>query len=140
LGHRQEHFVRAGLEGVILAVLSVAEALKDLAGPASEVRASGGFAKSLLWRQMLADMLGQEVQIPRVTEASALGAAVMAMQGLGEIGDFSQLKEWIPIDERLEPNMRNNEVYRELFGLYERLTGQLTEHFAAITDFQQKWN
>jgi gluconokinase len=140
LGHRQEHFVRAGLEGVILAVLSVAEALKDLAGPASEVRASGGFAKSLLWRQMLADMLGQEVQIPRVTEASALGAAVMAMQGLGEIGDFSQLKEWIPIDERLEPNMRNNEVYRELFGLYERLTGQLTEQFAAITDFQQKWN
>lgn len=140
LGHRQEHFIRAGLEGVMLAVLSVVEALKDLAGPAREVRASGGFAKSPLWRQMLADMLDQEVQIPRVTEASALGAAVIALQGLGELGDWSQLKEWISIDERLEPNKQNAVVYRELFGLYEGLSGQLTEHFTAITQFQQKWN
>lgn len=139
LGHRQEHFIRAGLEGVMLAVLSVADSLKDLAGPAREVRASGGFTKSPLWRQMLADMLGQEIQIPRVTEASALGAAVIALQGLGEIGDWSQLKEWIPIDERLEPSMRNNEVYSELFGLYERLSGQLTEQFSAVTQFQKKW-
>ena len=43
LTHRQEHFVRAGLEGVMFGVLSVAQALKDLAGPAREVRASGGF-------------------------------------------------------------------------------------------------
>lgn len=140
LGHRQEHFIRAGLEGVMLAVLSVAEALKDFAGPAREVRASGGFSKSPLWKQMLADMLGQEVYIPRVTEASALGAAVMALQGLGDIGDWTQLKEWIPISESLQPNKQNTEVYRELFGLYELLSSQLTEHFTAVAQFQQKWS
>jgi gluconokinase len=139
LGHRQEHFLRAGLEGVMLAVLSVAEALKDLAGQAREVRASGGFAKSRLWLQMLADMLGQEVSVPRVTEASALGAAVIAMQGLGEMADWSHLKEWAPIAERIEPNLRNTDIYRELFGIYERLCGQLPEHFAAVSDFQKKY-
>jgi gluconokinase len=139
LGHRQEHFVRAGLEGTMLAVLSVAEALKDLAGPAREVRASGGFAKSPLWLQMLADMLGQEVQVPRITEASALGAALLAMQGLGEISDWSQVKEWTPIAQRLEPNLRNTEIYRDLFGIYERLCGQLPAHFSAVTDFQKKY-
>jgi gluconokinase len=140
LGHRQEHFVRAGLEGVMLAVLSVAEALKELAGPAREVRASGGFARSRLWVQMLADMLGQEVSVPRVTEASALGAAVIAMQGLGEMANWSRVKEWAPIAERLEPNRRNTNIYRELFGIYERLCGQLPEHFAAVSEFQKKYS
>jgi gluconokinase len=138
LGHRREHFVRAGLEGVMFAVLSVAEALKDLAGPAREVRASGGFAKSPLWLQMLADMLGQEVQVPRVTEASALGAAVLAMQGLGEMQDWSRIKEWTPIAHRVEPNLRDAELYRELFTVYEQLRGALPEHFASISAFQRK--
>lgn len=139
LGHRQEHFIRAGLEGVMLAVLSVADVLKELAGPAREVRASGGFAKSPLWRQMLADMLGQEVQVPRVTEASALGAAIIAMQGLGEIRDWSQAKEWMPIAERVEPNLRNTELYRELLNIYKGLLAQLPEHFSAIAEFQRKY-
>jgi len=138
LGHRREHFVRAGLEGVMLAVGSVAEALKDLAGPAAEVRASGGFAKSPLWRQMLADMLGQEVGIPRVTEASALGAAMIAMQGLGELADLGLAKQWAPIAERLQPDPERSGIYRELFGIYSRLRDQLPERFAELAAFQRK--
>jgi gluconokinase len=138
LEHRREHFVRAGLEGVMLGVLSVAEALKDLAGPAREVRASGGFARSPLWRQMLADMLGQEIRVPRVTEASALGAAVMALQGAGELAHWSEAKAWIPIEETLEPNLRVTETYRELLAMYTRLCGVLPESFAAMAEFQRK--
>ncbi len=138
LGHRGDHFVRAGLEGVMLAVLSVAEALKELAGPAREVRASGGFTKSPLWRQMLADMLGQPVIVPKVTEASALGAAVLAMQGLGLIGSWREAKAWVPADQVLEPNRRANEVYREVLGVYTRLCKKLPESFAEIAGLQRK--
>lgn len=138
LGHRGEHFVRAGLEGAMLAVLSVAEALKELAGPAREVRASGGFTRSPLWRQMLADMLGQPVVVPRVTEASALGAAVLAMQGAGVIGSWREVKAWVPADQVLEPNLRVNEVYREVFGVYERLCRKLPESFADVAGLQRK--
>ncbi|WP_256759582.1 gluconokinase [Cohnella sp. WQ 127256] len=137
LNHRQEHFVRAGLEGVMLAILSVAETLKDLAGPAREVRASGGFAKSPLWLQMLANMLGQEILVPRVTEASALGAAVLAMQGLGTIQDWREVKQWTPIVKRIEPNAQSVEIYRELFSIYGKLSSQLPEHFAAMAKFQR---
>ena len=138
LGHRGDHFVRAGLEGVMLAVLSVAEALKELAGPAREVRASGGFTKSPLWRQMLADMLGQPVIVPKVTEASALGAGVLAMQGLGLIGSWREAKAWVPADQVLEPNPRANEVYREVLGVYTRLCKKLPESFAEIAGLQRK--
>lgn len=140
LGHSSEHFVRAGLEGVMLAVLSVAEALKELAGPAREVRASGGFAKSPLWRQMLADMLGQPVIVPRVTEASALGAAVLAMQGLGHIGSWREIKAWVPAQETLEPNMRANAVYREVLDVYTRLCERLPKSFSEVVGLQRKLN
>ncbi|WP_372636843.1 gluconokinase [Cohnella sp.] len=138
LGHRGEHFVRAGLEGVLFAVLSVAEALRELVGPASEIRVSGGFAKSPLWLQMLADMLGQEVGVPRVTEASAFGAAMTALQGLGELADLSRAKEWAPIAQRLQPDSRRHGIYRELFGIYERTRDVLPERFAELAQFQRK--
>ncbi len=137
LAHRGEHFVRAGLEGVMLAVLSVAETLKELAGPAREVRASGGFAKSPLWRQMLADMLGQPVGVPQVTEASALGAAVLAMQGLGMLGSWREAKAWMPVRETLEPDSRANAVYRELFAVYTSLCAKLPESFADVARLQR---
>ncbi|MFD0674447.1 gluconokinase [Cohnella sp. GCM10027633] len=138
LSHRGEHFVRAGLEGVMLAVLSVAEVLKGLAGPAGEVRASGGFAKSPLWRQMLADMLGQPVVVPQVTEASALGAAVLAMQGLGLLGSWREAKAWLPVRETLVPDARANEVYREVLAVYSRLSEKLTESFADVARLQRR--
>lgn len=138
LSHRGEHFVRAGLEGVMLAVLSVAEALKELAGPAREVRASGGFAKSPLWRQMLADMLGQPVVVPKVTEASALGAAIMAMQGLGLLGSWREAKVWMPAMRTLEPDMRTNAVYREVLGVYARLCDKLPGAFADAARLQRE--
>lgn len=137
LAHRGEHFARAGLEGVMLAVLSVAETLKELAGPAREVRASGGFAKSPLWRQMLADMLGQPVRVPQVTEASALGAAVLAMQGLGLLGSWREAKAWMPIRETLEPDPRTNAVYREVLAVYTSLCAKLPESFGDVARLQR---
>lgn len=137
LSHRGEHFVRAGLEGVMLAVLSVTEVLKELAGPAREVRASGGFAKSPLWRQMLTDMLGQPVVVPQVTEASALGAAVVAMQGLGLLGSWREAKVWMPARETLEPDLQAHAAYREVLGVYTRLCEKLPESFADVARLQR---
>ncbi|MFG1799935.1 FGGY-family carbohydrate kinase [Micromonospora carbonacea] len=47
-----------------------------------EVRASGGFARSPLWRQMLADALGMPVRFPAGHEGSSFGAALLALAGL----------------------------------------------------------
>ncbi|MFP3325717.1 FGGY-family carbohydrate kinase, partial [Planococcus sp. SIMBA_160] len=58
LQHKREHFIRAVLEGVIMSLFSIGVALRDLTGSAKDVRASGGFARSPLWRQILADTMG----------------------------------------------------------------------------------
>ena len=57
-----------------MSVYSVALAIRDCTGPLTEIRVSGGFAKSAFWRQMLSDMMGKELLVPESHEASALGA------------------------------------------------------------------
>ena len=55
-----------------------------------EIRATGGFARSPLWRQMLADVLGMDVGFPAGHEGSSFGAALLGMQALGLLLHVSQ--------------------------------------------------
>ncbi|UZD73622.1 gluconokinase [Bacillus siamensis] len=138
LRHKREHFIRAVLEGVIMSVFSIGVALRDLAGPAKDVRASGGFARSPLWRQILSDTMGREVLVPESYEASALGAAVLALHSIGEMEQIEDVQDWIRISHRHEPNVKNSETYIELFYLYERLYDKLKDEFDVISEFQLK--
>lgn len=138
LHHKREHFIRAVLEGVVFGVFSVGVALRDLAGPAKDIRASGGFARSPLWRQILSDVMGRELMVPESHEASALGAAVLALYGIGEIDSLERVKDWIHISYRHEPNLDNTATYLELFDMYERVYHKLEGEFDIIAEFQRK--
>jgi gluconokinase len=137
LHHKREHFIRAVLEGVIMGVFSVGVALRDLAGPAKDIRASGGFARSAVWRQILSDMMGRELIVPESHEASAFGAAVLALYAIGQVDSLERIKEWIHITHRHEPNLRNTEIYMELYYMYERLYRKLESEFDIIAEFQR---
>jgi gluconokinase len=138
LHHKREHFIRAVMEGVCMSVFSVALAIRDLTGPLSEIRVSGGFAKSPFWRQMLADMMGKELLVPETHEASALGAAVLALYALGEIPSLETVKQWIRITSHHTPNEKHTSLYLELFYMYERLYHRLKDEFDVIASFQRK--
>ncbi|WP_027409680.1 gluconokinase [Anoxybacteroides tepidamans] len=140
LHHKREHFIRAVMEGVCMSVFSVALAIRDLTGPLSEIRVSGGFAKSRFWRQMLADMMGKELLVPKTHEASALGAAVLALYALGELPSFETVKQWIQIKSRHIPNENHTSLYLELFYMYERLYHRLKDEFDVMASFQRKYS
>ncbi|TMW71071.1 FGGY-family carbohydrate kinase [Alteribacter natronophilus] len=63
--------IRAGLEGVLYSVRDVGSALERLTGPPASLYASGGFARSPFWVQMLADIFGQDTLIPACHQSSA---------------------------------------------------------------------
>ncbi|BAD76226.1 gluconokinase [Geobacillus kaustophilus HTA426] len=138
LHHKREHFIRAVMEGVCFSILSVALAIRDATGPMSEIRVSGGFAKSPFWRQMLADMLGKPLIVPQTHEASALGAAAVALHALGELPSLEMVKPWIGTTARHEPNEAHTLIYAELFDLYARLYERLKEEFDVIAAFQRR--
>lgn len=139
LYHQKKHMIRAVLEGVVYRIHSVAEALQELAGPATEIRASGGFARSTFWRQMMADVLGTPVTVPDSIESSGLGAAQLGLYAMGEVQDFSGIHEWIQSNVRHEPDKQHYAVYQELTPIYQKVYHQLKDEFEAISSFQAKW-
>ncbi|WP_018110932.1 glycerol kinase GlpK [Thermus igniterrae] len=85
-GTGRAHLARAALEGVAFQVGEVALAMAEAAGvPLRELRVDGGMAANALFLQIQADLLGVPVLRPRVTETTALGAALMAGVGAGAL-------------------------------------------------------
>jgi gluconokinase len=72
-----------------------------------EVRATGGFALSELWRRLLTDALDLPVGFPTVDQGSAFGAALLGMQAVGLLPPgpdaLVDAAERIPLGETLRP-------------------------------------
>ena len=81
--HGVGHVVRALLEGVSLQLRLVLDSMREAGLAVHEVRATGGFARSAFWRQLLTDALGMPVGFPAVDQGSAYGAALLGQQGVG---------------------------------------------------------
>ncbi|HEX7598269.1 MAG TPA: xylulokinase, partial [Polyangia bacterium] len=82
--HTEGHMVRAVLEGVAFGLRDSFELMKQAGQKEiNQVRVSGGGARSLLWRQILADVFGAELVTVNTTEGAAYGAALLAGVGAG---------------------------------------------------------
>ena len=80
---------RAVLEGVAFGLRDSMELVKSAGlGNIRQVRLSGGGAKSPIWRQILADVLGQDLVTVNTTEGGAFGAALLAGVGAGIVAAF----------------------------------------------------
>ena len=80
-----------------------------------EIVFAGGASKGALWSQILADVTGCRVKIPKVTEATALGAAMAAGVGCGVYKDISHVTNELVVWERVyEPCMANKKIYDEI--------------------------
>jgi autoinducer 2 (AI-2) kinase len=86
-----------------------------------EIVFAGGASKGNLWSQIVADVTGCRVKIPKVTEATALGAAMAAGVGAGIYKDMvSAAKELVVWDEVYEPDLENKKVYDEIKIKFQR--------------------
>jgi gluconokinase len=137
LHHTKAHFTRAVMESILFAVYSISLALRDLAGTAQEIRASGGFARSQPWRQMMSDIFGYDVLIPEVYESSAFGAAVLGMYAVGAIAQLDDVETFIRIGDRHTPNLDLSKTYQHLFSIYERIYYNTQSEFKALAEFQR---
>ena len=80
-----------------------------------EIVFAGGASKGALWSQILADVTGYRVKIPKVTEATALGAAMAAGVGCGVYKNLVEAaKELVVWDKTYEPNVENKKIYDKI--------------------------
>ena len=135
-GHGHEHLIRAVLEGVIYQMHAVARSLESVVGEPREIRATGGFAQSNLWRQIMADIFGREISFPESYESSCWGAALLGMKALGAIDSLDTAKEMTNISTRQAPHQENLSVYKDLNGIFDRLYERLEPEFKALAEIQ----
>jgi gluconokinase len=135
--HHQEHMIRAVLEGVIFNLYSILPAVEALIGPTRTMKATGGFARSGLWRQLMADIFNREVVVPESFESSCLGAAVLALYALGRINSLNAIGGMVGAMHRHTPMTGNVAVYQQLLPIYLAIPTKLEAEYRAIAAFQR---
>ncbi|MGB3293401.1 MAG: gluconokinase [Phormidesmis sp.] len=136
LNHTKAHMIRAVLEGIVYNLYTVLTALEEVIGPAKSIQASGGFARSTLWRQMLADIFDRTVMVPQVHESSCFGAAVLGLYALGRISDLTQVSELVGESDRHQPIAQNVSRYQTILPLYIQLLESFTPLYTDIAKVQ----
>ena len=125
LQHTQAHFSRAVLEGICYALRDVLDAVQQNAESITQINISGGIVKSDLWMQILADITGKKLVVVQSDDASAIGAAFMALKSIGVITEYpTSGTDKLRI---FEPNEANAAVYANGFVIYKQLFMDLKE-------------
>lgn len=137
LHHRKEHMIRAALEGVIFNLYTILPAVEDLIGPTQRMMATGGFARSALWRQMMADIFNREVVVPQSVESSCLGAAVLGLLALGMIRSLDVISDMVGSTNRHLPIAENVAIYERLRPIFLSLPNKLADEYQALSEFQR---
>jgi gluconokinase len=116
---------------------SIVDALDEVAGPTTEIRASGGFARSAFWTQMLADVLGRPLTIPDAPQASAYGAAGLALIAIGVMKSLDDVAGIVPPGTGPAPTAGPREVYDRVYRMYLEIYWANTLLFAKVAQLQE---
>lgn len=133
--HKQAHLTRAVLEGVAFGLKDGFELMQSagLSADQMQVRVSGGGARSPIWRQILADVIGAPLVTTNSTEGAAFGAALLAAVGAGVYPDVpSACRATIRTSEPTTPSSGARAAYEKPYDRYRALYPALKETFTSI--------
>ena len=116
--HTQADFSRAVLEGICFAMRDVLDAVQQNSEPITQINISGGFTKSEVWVQTLADITGKKLAILQTDDASAVGAAFIALKVIGAIKDYPKVSDDLIV---YQPSPANRDIYNKIFSIYKQL-------------------
>jgi gluconokinase len=127
--HTHAHFMRAILEGIGFSLHSIAGLLEQSSGRYSRVMASGGFTRSAIWVQVIADIFGRPVSVSPYEDASALGAAMVGFQAIGE--DFRPAHAGA---STFTPDISAHAEYARMFAIFQKLYDPLRGSFHQLSN------
>lgn len=128
----RDHFARAILEGIAYGLRDSFGILEEMGVPVNQVRASGGGARSGVWRQIQADVTGKNHVTINIDEGPALGAALLAGVGAGLYPTVAEAcRSVIKVSDETKFKRSNKKkydgYYRIYQSLYQSLRGQFDE-------------
>jgi xylulokinase len=120
--HDRGALTRAVLEGVAYGLRDSLELLRALGFEAELGRVSGGGARSELWTEIVATVLGIPLERTAVDEGAAFGAALLAGVRSGRFADAHEaVAECVRVTGRVEPNESWHAAYAEGYERFRAL-------------------
>jgi ribulose kinase len=119
LSHGSGHIFRSIYEATAFGTRHILEDLSNHGFRLNRLIAGGGGAKSRLWLQIHADVLGRPILLARETEACALGSALVAAVHSGHFANLDEAaRQMVKIAEEIEPNMTRKGAYDDHYARY----------------------
>ncbi len=120
--HTRGHVVRAILEGVAFSLKDTFTIFQEMSVPVKNIRLGGGGARSPLWRQIQADVYGQDVELVEAEEGAAYGAALLAGVGAGIWPNVDTACEAVVrVRERIAPHSEHVAALAKRYRSYRRV-------------------
>lgn len=115
--------VRSVMEGVALSARLAFDALQASGGVTLQAaNIGGGGARSDIWCQIRADALGMPLKRTGISDSAALGAAILAGLGSGQMTSLQDaVRDLVHFDRVFEPNPAHRSYYDDKFGHYREL-------------------
>jgi xylulokinase len=130
---QRKDLIRSLLEGVTYGMRDALEIMRSMNSPVTQVRASGGGARSAFWRQLQADIYKLPVVITNASEGPAYGVALLAGVGTGVWKNVEEAcKSSIKQVEKVAPKQKATTLYDRHYAVYRKLYFDLKDRFAEI--------
>ena len=130
--HSADHILMAVYEGILFSLMQHVKNLYPSGELPRLARFSGGMARSRLWCQMLADVLGIPVETTASPECGALGAAICGAVASGSFAGFEEAaRAMTRVDGRFEPDASRHAVYMRKYRTYERAVASISQFYRA---------
>jgi xylulokinase len=125
LATKRGDLFRAVLEAISFGFRHHLDVFRELGQVPRRVRVTNGGARSSLWTQVTADVLGLPLETLTGHPGSALGAAFAAGMGIGAFSDWSAIERFVKIGDVVHP--RDHEAYEGPYRVFRALYPALRE-------------
>ncbi|MBT3278437.1 MAG: pentose kinase [Phycisphaerales bacterium] len=128
LGQGQGDLFRAVIEGISMSQALAVRALGSLTALSGEMLAVGGGNRGDAWMQIYADLYDKAMVRTNIgQQAAALGAAAVALVGVGLWDDYSPIADIHKVQSVIRPNHETQGEYQTLLAKFKRLNEHLCQ-------------
>lgn len=129
--HTAGHMIRAVMEGVAFSLGENQQLLEQFGSDTTRpLYLGGGGARSPVWRQILSDVLGRELLVPKQTETETMGAAMLGGMAIGWY-TREDTNIFHSVQEHIYPILKNRDIYTKAQQIFSRIYEPLKEIYQA---------
>ena len=109
---------QAALESVAFRFAEIYDQLNDVLKIREIIASGGALRESPVWTQIIADVLAHDLILPGTQEASGRGAALLALEAIGEIRSIAEVET--PKGQSFKFGKKRHEIYRKARERHEK--------------------